>query len=85
MIKSYWKQTWALLWQNKLFGGLYLIGTALPVTMTMIVVMYFHLLTAPVYPELNRDRLYEVRAVKTYNVDGVLIGGGYCSEAMVHQ
>lgn len=84
-IKSDLKQTWALLWQNKLFGGLYLIGTALPVTMTMIVVMYFHLLTAPVYPELNRDRLYELRAVMAYNSEGVLKGGGYCSESMVRQ
>lgn len=85
MIKNYLKQTWALLWQNKLFGGLYLIGTALPVTMTMIVVMYFHILTAPVYPELNRDRLYELRAVKMYNPDGVLTSGGYCSENMVRR
>ena len=40
MIKRYIKQTWAMLKQHKLFGSLYIIGTAIPVALTMIVITF---------------------------------------------
>ena len=84
-MKRYLKHIWAQLWQNKLYGVLYLLGTALPVTLTMVVVMYLHLLTAPIYPELHRDHLYEVKTV-TEQRNGVFYGAtGSCSLGMVRE
>ncbi|EJW94234.1 ABC transporter permease component [gut metagenome] len=84
MLKCYIKQAWELLWQHKLYGILYLTGTAVPMVLTMIVIMYFHILTAPVYPENHRNDLYELRTVHTVMADGST-GGGCCNEALVRQ
>ena len=85
MIIRYFKQTVALLRQNKLFGTFYLLGTAVPVVLTMIVVMYFHLLTAPIYPENHRSQQYELRSISLTDAEGNRLGGGCCSEGMINQ
>lgn len=85
MIIRYFKQTVALLRQNKLFGTFYLLGTAVPVVLTMIVVMYFHLLTAPIYPENHRAQQYELRSISLTDAEGNRQGGGCCSEGMINQ
>ncbi|WP_300724766.1 ABC transporter permease [uncultured Bacteroides sp.] len=58
MIKRYFKQSWELLKQNKLFSALYLAGTALAITMTMVIVIFWHIRTAPIYPETERSSLW---------------------------
>ena len=63
MVKRYLKQTWELMRQNKTFSALYIAGTAVPLALTMVVVMYFHILISPVYPESHRDNLYELKTV----------------------
>ena len=66
MVKRYFKQAWELMRQNKTFSVLYIAGTAVPLALTMIVVMYFHIRISPVYPELHRGNLYELKTVKFY-------------------
>ena len=56
MIKQYMKQAWNLMKQNKLFTGIYVVGTALAIATTMIMAVVYYVKIAPVYPEVNRDR-----------------------------
>ena len=56
MIKQYMKQAWNLMRQNKLFTGIYVVGTALAIATTMIMAIVYYVKIAPVYPEVNRDR-----------------------------
>ena len=56
MIKQYMKQAWNLMKQNKLFTGIYVVGTALAIATTMIMAIVYYVKMAPVYPEVNRDR-----------------------------
>ena len=75
MIRRDFKQTWELLRQNRTFSALYIAGTALPVALTMIVVMYYHIRISPVYPELHRDNLYELKRVTWYHHTGSMTSG----------
>ena len=56
MIKLYIKQAWNLMKQNKLFTGIYVVGTALAIATTMIMAIVYFVKIAPVYPEVNRNR-----------------------------
>ena len=42
--------------QNKLFTGIYVVGTALAIATTMIMSIVYYVKIAPVYPEVNRNR-----------------------------
>lgn len=57
MIKYYWKQTWEMVRQNKLFTSLYVAGTALALAVTSIMAVVYYVKIAPVYPEVNRNRI----------------------------
>ena len=54
--KLYMKQAWNLMKQNKLFTGIYVVGTALAIATTMIMAIVYYVKIAPIYPEVNRDR-----------------------------
>ena len=84
MIRRDFKQTWELLRQNRTFSALYIAGTALPVALTMIVVMYYHIRISPVYPELHRDNLYELKTVGCHSGNGSWRGGS-CSLQMIRE
>lgn len=56
MIKQHLKQAGELLRSNKLYSGIYIAGTALSITMVMIVAIHFYLRSTNLYPETNRDR-----------------------------
>ena len=53
-IKTYIKQAWTLLRQNRLFSTLYIVGTALAIAMTMMMAVIYYVRLAPVYPEERR-------------------------------
>ncbi len=58
MIKVYFKQALMLMRQNRLFSTLYIVGTGLAITMTVIVAVVYYVKLAPVYPEVNRGNTY---------------------------
>ena len=58
MIRRYIRQTLAMLRQHKLFGALYIIGTAIPVALTMIVITFQYIRVGSIYPEEHRDELW---------------------------
>lgn len=55
-LRLYMKQAWNLMQQNKLFTGIYVMGTALAIATTMIMAIVYYVKIAPIYPEVNRDR-----------------------------
>ena len=71
MYKQYIKQWWTLVKQNKFFTAIYITGTALAITMTMIMAIVYHIRSANIAPESNRDRVLLVnRASAVPKVEG---------------
>lgn len=66
MIKVYLKQAWMLMKQNKLFTGIYVIGTGLSIALIMTLFIIYYVKFAPVYPEYNRNRMLVIKPVKCY-------------------
>lgn len=64
MIKTYLRQAWTLMKQNKLFSALYIIGTGLAIGTTMIMAMVYYVKIAPAYPEVNRMHTYYLTSAK---------------------
>ena len=67
MLKYYAKQAWELMRQNKLFTGIYVVGTALAVATTMIMAIIFYVKLAPMYPEYNRADTYYMMQGRFHN------------------
>ena len=66
ILKNYLKQAWTLMRQNRLFTGIYVVGTGLSIALVMTLFIIFYVKFAPVYPEYNRDRTLVVKAAKRY-------------------
>ena len=49
-----------LMQQNRLFTGIYVLGTGLSIAFTMILFIILYIKFAPVYPEYNRNRMLVV-------------------------
>lgn len=58
MLKLYFKQAIALIKQNKLFSGLYILGSALAIASVTILAVVIYLSVAPIYPDTNRENVY---------------------------
>ncbi len=69
MIKQYFKQAWQLIKQHKLFSAIYIAGTALGISMVMIMAILNYVKTADISPEINRSRLLYVKSVSMSPVD----------------
>jgi len=65
MIKTYFKQAWAMMKQNRLFTSIYVAGTALSVAFTMILFIIYYVKFAPIYPEYNRNRTLVINNLRT--------------------
>jgi putative ABC transport system permease protein len=63
MYKQSLKQSWQLLKQNKLFSGIYIVGTGLAISMVMIVAIVYYIKIANIYPETNRDRMLVAKSL----------------------
>ena len=64
MIQLYLKQGWALIRQNKFYTLMYVMGTALAITMVMVMAIVHYINTANIAPETQRSRMLIVaRAV----------------------
>lgn len=72
MIRQYFKQAWHLIKQNKLFSGIYIAGTALGISMVMVMAIIDHVKTANIYPETNRDRTLYVKSIIMASKDTAL-------------
>ena len=43
--------------QNRFFSAVYIIGTGLAISMVMVMAVVYHIRTANIAPEVNRDRM----------------------------
>lgn len=66
MLKNYLKQAWTLMRQNRLFTGIYVVGTGLSIALVMTLFIIFYVKFAPIYPEYNRNRTLVLKPVKRY-------------------
>lgn len=57
MYKLYFKQAWNLMKQNRFFSFIYILGTGLAISMVMLMAIVYHIRTANIEPEVNRDRM----------------------------
>lgn len=64
------KQAWNLLMQERLFSSIYIIGTALSITMVMVISIVYYIRIANIYPETNRDRMLVVKSATIDKPDG---------------
>ncbi|MDD4516046.1 ABC transporter permease [Massilibacteroides sp.] len=70
MLKLYFKQGWQLIRQNKFYTAVYILGTGLAITMVMIMAIVYHIRTANIAPESNRDRMLIVERATAKRVNG---------------
>lgn len=71
--------------QNRFFSAVYIIGTGLAISMVMVMAVVYHIRTAAIAPEINRDRmLYLTRAlyVKEKGSINGFIGTGTAKECL---
>lgn len=61
MYKQYLSQTLHLLKENKLLSAISIIGTALAISMIMVIVIVYEVKTANYEPETHRDRMMTVK------------------------
>ncbi len=66
MLKNYFKQAWTLMRQNRLFTGIYVVGTGLSIALVMTLFIIFYIKFGPVYPEYNRNRMLVLKPLKRY-------------------
>ena len=52
--------------QNRLFTGIYVVGTGLSIALVMTLFIIFYVKFGPVYPEYNRDRTLVLKPLKRY-------------------
>ena len=52
----YFRQALALIREERLFSGIYIVGTALAIAFTMVMAVVYYIKLAPIYPERNRAR-----------------------------
>ncbi len=69
MIKQYFKQAWQLIKQNKLFSAIYIAGTALGISMVMVLAILNYVKKANIYPETNRDKTLYVKSLCLFPKD----------------
>ena len=85
MIKTYLKQAWAMMKQNRLFTSIYVMGTALSVAFTMILFIVYYVKFGPVYPEYNRSRMLVINSLRQEGKDNgtnYMCNSGVCSQVI---
>lgn len=75
MIKTYFKQAWAMMQRNKLFSSMYILGTAITIALVMVLFIIFYIKLGPVYPEYNRDRMVYLENIQ-FNINNGNNRGG---------
>lgn len=79
-MKTFFKQFWNLVKQNKLFTSIYVIGSGIAIAMTMAIFIVLYMKFAPIYPEYNRNRTLVMKYIgRTGKVKDVGRWGGALS------
>ena len=63
------RQALALLREERLFSGIYIVGTALAIAITMVMAVVYYIKLAPIYPEPNRARTVYFNTIQLVTTD----------------
>lgn len=71
MIRQFFRQAWTMMKQQRLFTGMYLVGTAVSITLAMTLFIIFYIKLGPIYPEYNRQRMVVIEYTQESEKNGV--------------
>lgn len=77
----YFRQALALMREEKLFSGIYILGTALAIAFTMVMAVVYYIKLAPIYPEPNRARTVYFEGLRIEADNGAMGQMGFSSQA----
>ena len=67
----YFRQALALMREERLFSGIYIVGMALAIAFTMVMAVVYYIKLAPIYPEANRARTVYFEGLRIEAESGV--------------
>jgi len=73
MYKVYLKQAWQMLKEDKVISIITILGTALAITMTMVIILTQRIKTTNIGPEVNRERTMYIQYYKEKSKNSVNI------------
>ena len=77
----YFRQALALMREERLFSGIYILGTALAIAFTMVMAVVYYIKLAPIYPERNRARTVYFEGLRVEAADGGKGQTGFSAQA----
>ena len=67
--------------EDRLFSGIYIVGTALAIAFTMVMAVVYYIKLAPIYPERNRARTIYFEGLRVEADNGTMGQMGFSSQA----
>ena len=77
----YLKQALAMMREERLFSGIYIVGTALAIAFTMVMAIVYYIKLAPIYPEANRARTVYFEGLRIEADNDAMGQTGFSSQA----
>jgi len=77
----YLKQALAMMREERLFSGIYIVGTALAIAFTMVMAVVYYIKLAPIYPEANRARTVYFEGLRIEADNGAKGQTGFSAQA----
>lgn len=68
----YFRQALAMMREERLFSGIYIVGTALAIAFTMVIAVVYYAKLADIAPEVNRSRTVYVKGMAKRAVNDTL-------------
>ena len=78
---THFRQALALLREERLFSGIYIVGTALAIAFTMVMAVVYYIKLAPIYPEPNRARTVYFEGIRIEAENGGMGQTGFSLKA----
>ena len=81
----YIKQAWQMMKHQRFFSAIYIIGTGLAISMVMVLAVVYHIRTANIAPEMNRNRTVYVDRVSYKSKDNKSTNNFGCGTRFVKE
>ena len=81
----YIKQAWQMMKHQRFFSAIYIIGTGLAISMVMVLAVVYHIRTANIAPEVNRNRTVYVDRVSYKSKDNKSTNNYGCGTRFVKE
>ena len=77
----YFRQALAMMREERLFSGIYILGTTLAIAFTMVMAVVYYIKLAPIYPEPNRARTVYFEGIRIEADNGGKGQTGFSAQA----